>query len=129
MKYTQDNLKKLGMKDSKPIKTPIGTNGHLYLDTGGTSANQKVHRSMIGFLLYLCASRLDIMHSVCMCARFQDDRKECHVNAVKRILRYLDHTPTFGFWYPKGSNFDLLGYSDADYAGCKVDRMSTLGTC
>src|SRR5881394_2219064 len=82
---------------------------------------------MIGSLLYLCASRPDIMLSVCMCARFQAAPKECHLVAVKRILRYLIHTPTLGLWYPKGSYFDLLGYSDSDYAGCKVDRKSTTG--
>jgi hypothetical protein len=49
--------------------------------------------------------------------------------AVKRIFRYLVHTPNLGLWYPKGSTFDLLGYSDSDYAGCKVDRKSTSGTC
>jgi hypothetical protein len=79
-------------------------------------------------LLYLCVSRPDIMLSVCMCARFQSDPKECHLVAVKRILRYLDSTPCFGIWYPKGSTFDLIGYSDSDYAGCKVDRKSTSGT-
>jgi hypothetical protein len=68
-------------------------------------------------------------HSVCMCARYQSDPKECHLVAVKRILRYLVATPCFGIWYPKGSTFDLIGYSDSDYAGCKVDRKSTLGTC
>jgi hypothetical protein len=80
-------------------------------------------------LLYLCASRPDIMLSVCMCARFQSDPRECHLVAVKRILRYLVATPCFGIWYPKGSTFDLIGYSDSDYAGCKVDRKSTSGTC
>jgi hypothetical protein len=70
-KYIQDILKKFGMKNVKPIKTPMGTNGHLDLDTGGKSVDQKVYRSMIGSLLYLCASRPDIMLSVCMCARFQ----------------------------------------------------------
>jgi hypothetical protein len=69
------------------------------------------------------------MLSVCMCARFQSDPKECHLVAVKRILRYLVSTPCFGIWYPKGSTFDLIGYSDSDYAGCKVDRKSTSGTC
>src|SRR5437763_4152880 len=69
------------------------------------------------------------MLSVCMCARFQADLKESHLVAVKRILRYLIHTPTLGLWYPKGSSFDLLGYSASDYAGCKVDRKSTTGTC
>jgi hypothetical protein len=128
-KYIQDILTKFGMKDAKPIKTPMGTNGHLDLDTGGKSVDQKVYRSMIGSLLYLCASRLDIMLSVCICARFQADPKEVHLRAVKRIMRYLVYTPKFGLWYPKGSTFDLIGYSDADWAGCKIDRKSTSGTC
>jgi hypothetical protein len=110
-KYTQDLLKRFGMKDAKPAKTPMGTDGHLDLNKGGKSVDQKAYRSMIGSLLYLCASRLDIMLSVCMCARFQSDPKECHLVA------------------PKGSTFDLIGYSYSDYAGCKVDRKSTSGTC
>jgi hypothetical protein len=128
-KYIQDILTKFGMKDAKPIKTPMGTNGHLDLDTGGKFVDQKVYRSMIGSLLYLCASRPDIMLSVCMCARFQANPKEVHLRAVKRIMRYLVYTPKFGLWYPRGSTFDLIGYSDADWAGCKIDRKSTLGTC
>jgi hypothetical protein len=76
------------MKDAKPAKTPMGTDGHLDLDKGGKSIDQKAYRSMIGPLLYLCASRLDIMFSVCMCARFQFDPKKCHLVDVKRILRY-----------------------------------------
>jgi hypothetical protein len=117
------------MKYAKPIKTPVGTNGHLDLNTGGKSVDQKVYRSMIGSLLYLCASRPDIMLSVCMCARFQADPKEVHLRAVKRIMRYLVYTPKFGLWYPKGSTFDLIGYSNADWARCKIDRKSTSGTC
>jgi hypothetical protein len=84
---------------------------------------------MIGSLLYLCASRSDIMLSVCMCARFQATPKDYHLMVVKRIMRYLVLTPNLGLWYPKGSHFELLGYSDADYAGCKVDRKSTSVTC
>jgi hypothetical protein len=80
---------------------------------------------MIGSLLYLIASRPDIMFSVCMCARFQSNPKKAHICAVKRILRYLKHTPSVGLWYPKGATFDLIGYSDSDYAGCKIDRKST----
>jgi hypothetical protein len=112
IKYIHNILTKFGMKDAKPIKTPMGTNGHL--DTGGMFVDQKVYRSMIGSLLYLCASRLDIMLFVCMCARFQADPKEVHLRAVKRIMRYLVYTPMFGLWYPKGSTFDLIGYLDAD---------------
>jgi hypothetical protein len=128
-KYTQDLLKRFGMKDAMSVKTPMGTDGHLDLNKGGKSVDQKAYQSMIGSLLYLYASRPDIMLSVCMCARFQSDPKECHLVAVKRILRYLVSTPCFGIWYPKGSTFDLIGYSDSNYAGCKVDRKSTLGTC
>jgi hypothetical protein len=84
---------------------------------------------MIGSLLYLFASRPDIILSVCMCARFQSDPRECHLVVVKRILRYLVSTPYFGIWYPKGSTFDLIGYSYFDYVVCKVDRKSTSGTC
>jgi hypothetical protein len=129
MKYTQDLLKRFGLKDAKPAKTPMGIGGHLDLDKGGKSVPQKAYWSMIGSLLYLCASRPDIMLSVCICARFQSNPKECYLVAVKRILRYLVHTPCFGIWYPKGSTFDLVGYSDSDCAGCKVDRKSTSGTC
>jgi hypothetical protein len=128
-KNVKDMLKRFDMADSKPIKTPMALNGHLDLNEEGKSVDQKVFRSMIGSLLYLCASRPDIMLSVCMCARFQANPKECHLMAIKKIFRYLVHTPNLGLWYPKGSTFDLLGYSDSDYAGCKVDRKSTTGTC
>jgi hypothetical protein len=95
-KYTQDLLKRFGMKDAKPAKTPMGTDGHLDLDKEGKSVDQKAYQSMLGSLVYLCANRPNIMLSVCMCARFQSDPKECHLVVVKRILRYLVHTPRFG---------------------------------
>ena len=128
-KYVKDILKKFGMEEAKPIKTPMATNGHLDLDDGGNPIDQKLYRSMIGSLLYLTASRPDIMFSVCMCARFQAAPRECHLTAVKRILRYLKFTPNIGLWYPKGAHIDLVGYSDSDYAGCKVDRKSTSDGC
>ncbi|PKU76503.1 putative mitochondrial protein [Dendrobium catenatum] len=85
---------------------------------------------MIGSLLYLTASRLDIMFSMCLCARFQDDPKESHLSFVKRILRYLLGTPNLGIWYPRHStSFKILGYSDSDFAGCRIDKKSTSGTC
>jgi hypothetical protein len=96
MKYTHDILKKFGMNKAKPIKTFIGTNGHLDLDMGEKSVDQKVYCSIIGSLLYLCASRPDIMFSVCMCAIFQATPKKCHMRVVKRIMRYLVLTPNLG---------------------------------
>jgi hypothetical protein len=104
-KYTREILKKFGMDNAKPIKTPMHTNGHLDLDLGNTSVDQKVYHFMIGSLLYLCASRPDIMLSVCMCARFQAAPKDCYLRAVKRIMRYLVLTPNLGLWYLKGSHF------------------------
>jgi hypothetical protein len=108
-KYTQDLLKRFGMKDANPAKTPMGTDGHLDLNKGGKSIDQKAYRSLIGSLLYLCANRPDFTLCVCICARFQSDPKECHLVVVKRILSYLVSTPCFGIWYPKGSTFDLIG--------------------
>jgi hypothetical protein len=127
-KNTKDMLKKFDMENAKPIKTLMPTNGHLDLNEDGKAVDQKVYHSMIGSLLYLCASRLDIMLSVCMCARFHANAKECHLMAIKKILRYLVYTPCLVLWYPKGSTFGLLGYSDSDYAGYKVDRKSISGT-
>jgi hypothetical protein len=83
IKYTHDLLKKFGMDNAKPIKTSMDTNDHLDLDMGDKLVDQKVYRSMISSLLYLCASRPDIMLSVCMCSRFQVAPKECHLRAVK----------------------------------------------
>ena len=84
---------------------------------------------MIDSLLYLTASRPNIMFSVCMCSRFQASPKEAHLVAVKRILRYLKNTLSIGLWYLKGARFQLVGYSDSDYASCKIDRKSTSEGC
>ena len=91
-KYIKDMLKKFGMDDVKAISTLMGTNGSLDCDASGNMVDQKMYRSMIGSLLYVIALRLDVMFSVCMCARFQASPKESHLNATKRILRYLKHT-------------------------------------
>ena len=98
-------------------------------DASGNMVDQKLYCSMIESLLYVTASRLDVMFSICMHARFQASPRESHLKATKRILRYLKHTPNVGLWYPKGAKFELVGYSDSDYAGCKVERKSTSGTC
>ena len=84
---------------------------------------------MIGSLLYLCASRPDIVLAVGVCARYQAAPKESHDMAVKRIFRYLAYTPTFGLWYPKDAHFSLCGYTNSDWAGDQDDRKSTSGAC
>ncbi|GKB02816.1 hypothetical protein Tco_0830905 [Tanacetum coccineum] len=86
-------------------------------------------KSMIGSLMYLTASRPDIMFAVCACSRFQVTPKSSHLSAVKRIFRYLKGKPKLGLWYPRVSSFDLKSYSDIDYAGANLDRKSITGGC
>ncbi|KAJ9544584.1 LOW QUALITY PROTEIN: hypothetical protein OSB04_024291 [Centaurea solstitialis] len=101
----------------------------LNADTSGKPVDQKTYRAIIGSLLYLTASRPDIVFSTGVCARFQCDPRDSHLSAVKRILRYLKGTPDFGLWYPKDSGFELIAYIDSDHAGCKLNRKSTSGAC
>jgi len=107
----------------------MATATKLELNKTERSVDITSYRGMVGSLLYLTASRPDIMFATCLCARFQADPRESHLIAIKRIFRYLKGTPNLGIWYPRESGFDLIGYSDADYAGCKIDRKSTTGSC
>jgi hypothetical protein len=102
-KYIKIMLKMFGMNEAKPISTPMGTNGNLGSDASGNMVDQKLYRSIIGSLLYVTASRLDVMFGVCICARFQALPRESYLKATKRILRYLKHTQNVGLWYPKGT--------------------------
>ncbi|GJV77777.1 copia protein [Tanacetum coccineum] len=93
------------------------------------SVDSTKYRGMIGSLLYLTASRPDIMFSVCLCARFQEAPKTSHLEAVKRIFRYIKGTTHLGLWYPKGTDIETVVYADSDHAGDYVDRKSTSGIC
>ncbi|GKD67077.1 hypothetical protein Tco_1309185 [Tanacetum coccineum] len=84
---------------------------------------------MIGSLMYLTTSRPDIMFAVRACSRFQVTPKTSHLNAVKRIFRYLKGKPKLGLWYPRVSSFDLKSYSDSDYVGANLDKKSTTRGC
>ncbi|KAL8154856.1 hypothetical protein AgCh_000268 [Apium graveolens] len=128
-KYVKNLLTRFGFDNAKPKSTPMNQNSKLTSDEKGKDVDIKKYRGMIGSLLYLTASRPDIMYSVCVCARFQAKPKESYLNAVKRIFRYLSGTINLGLFYPITSTFDLVGYSDADYAGCQTDRKSTSGVC
>ena len=128
-KYIKDLLKKFDLEDCSSAKTPMATATKLDEDSKGKKVDISVYRGMVGSLLYLTASRPDIMFATCLCARFQSCPKESHMIAIKRIFRYLKGTPSLGLWYPKDTGFNLVGYSDADYAGCRVDRKSTSGSC
>jgi hypothetical protein len=128
-KYTKDIVRKFKMEDSKDMATPMSMTTTLDVDEEGEHVDQKGYRSMIGSLLYLTATRPDIQFSVCLCARYQVSPRTSHWQAVKHIFRYLCHTPDFGLWYSASSFLVLHAFSDADFAGCRLDRKSTSGTC
>ncbi|GJR05537.1 putative ribonuclease H-like domain-containing protein [Tanacetum coccineum] len=128
-KYVGEILKKFGFSSIRTASTPMETNKALTKDEDGEDVDVHLYRSMIGSLMYLTSSRPDIMFSVCACSRFQVQPKVSHLNAVKRIFRYLKGRPNLGLWYPKDSPFILEAFSDSDYAGASLDRKSTTGGC
>ena len=111
------------------MNTPMHPTCTLSKEDTGTKVDQKLYRCMIGSLLYLTASRLDILFSVCLCARFQSDPRESHLTAVKRLFRYLKGTINLGLLYRKSLDYKLVGFCDADYAGDRIERKSTSGNC
>ncbi|GKA56992.1 putative ribonuclease H-like domain-containing protein, partial [Tanacetum coccineum] len=128
-KYVAETLKKFDYASVKTASTPIETQKPLTKDEEAVDVDVHLYRSMIGSLMYLTASRLDIMFTDCACSRFQVTPKTSHLNAVKRIFRYLKGKPKLGIWYPKVSSFDLEAYLDSNYAGANLDRKSTTGGC
>ncbi|KAJ9539047.1 hypothetical protein OSB04_031780 [Centaurea solstitialis] len=124
-KYVRDML----IMDAKSTSTPMETHRQLTADVEGEEVDVHQYRSMIGSLMYLTASRPDITFAVCVCARFQVRPKDSHLQAVKRIFRYLKGQPRLGLWYPYESPFELLAYTDSDYGGASLDRKSTSGGC
>nr|GFB21289.1 hypothetical protein [Tanacetum cinerariifolium] len=115
-KYVAEILKKFGLSEGNLASTPIDAEKALLKDSDGEDVDVHTYRSMIGSLMYLTSSRPDIMFAVYACARFQVTLKDSHLNAVKRIFRYLKGKPYLGLWYPKDSPLDLVAYSDSDYA-------------
>ncbi|GJV27391.1 putative ribonuclease H-like domain-containing protein [Tanacetum coccineum] len=128
-KYVAKILKKFDFSSVKTASTLMETNKALIKDEEAEDVDVHLYRSMIGSLMYLTASRPDIMFVVCACARFQITPKTSHFNAVKRIFRCLKGQPKLGIWYLRDSLFDLEAFSDSDYAGASLDKKSTTGGC
>nr|GFA46609.1 retrovirus-related Pol polyprotein from transposon TNT 1-94 [Tanacetum cinerariifolium] len=126
-KYMHEILKKYGLNTSDIVGTPMDIKDKLDLDQIGTPVDATKYRSMIGALMYLTSSRPDIVHATCVCARYQAHPTEKQLKEIKRIFRYLRRTVNMGLWYTKDSGFELTGFSDADYAGCKDTFKSTSG--
>ncbi|GJW63867.1 retrovirus-related pol polyprotein from transposon TNT 1-94 [Tanacetum coccineum] len=127
-KYANEILKKFDLYKSDPVDTPMVEQTKLDEDLSGTPVDQTKYRSMIGSLMYLTASRPDLVFAVCMCARYQSRPTKKHLEAVKRVFRYLQGTINMGLWYPKDTAMALTAYADADHAGCQDTRRSTSGS-
>jgi len=128
-KYARDLVKRFGLDGKSHARTPMSTSVKISSDLVGKSIDPSLYRSMIGSIMYLTASRPDIAFSVGVCARFQANPKESHLTAVKRIIRYVNDTLSYGIWYSRETNLVVVGYSDADWAGNDDDRKSTSGGC
>jgi hypothetical protein len=128
-KYTKDIVRKFKVEDFKAMATSMSTTTALDADEEGEHVDQKEYRSMIGSLLYLTVTRPDIQFSVCLCTHFQASSMTSHRQVVKRIFRYLRHTPDFGLRYSASSSLPLHGFLDADFSECRLDRKFTYGTC
>nr|GEY84560.1 hypothetical protein [Tanacetum cinerariifolium] len=128
-KYVKDMLKKFDMESMRTATTPYEVPKHKSKDEPDDAVNVHLFRSMIGSLMYLTASRPDIMFAMSACSRHQVTPLTSHLNAVKKIFKYLKGHPNLGLWYPRYSPFQLEAYSDSDYAGSHGDRKSTTGGC
>ncbi|GKC13405.1 hypothetical protein Tco_1010187 [Tanacetum coccineum] len=128
-KYVAEILKKFDFDSVKTGSTPIETQKPLVKDEEAADVDVHLYKSMIGSLMYLTASRPDIMYAVCTCSRFQVTPKTLHLHTMKRIFRYLKGKPKLGLWYPRVSSFNLEAYYDSDYAGANLDRKSTTRGC
>ncbi|KAI3758868.1 hypothetical protein L6452_06440 [Arctium lappa] len=126
-KYIYDILRKFKMENCTPIGTPMAPRTKIGADLSGKAIDVRTYRGIIGSLMYLTASRPDIMFSTCLYARYLVSPRESHMSAVKRIFRYLKGTADLGLWYPKDPSFELTTFSDTNHAGCMLDKKSTSG--
>ncbi|GKC88066.1 retrovirus-related pol polyprotein from transposon TNT 1-94 [Tanacetum coccineum] len=125
LKYALESLKKHGMESSDPVDTPMVEKSKLDEDTQGKAVDPTHYHRMVGTLMYLTVSRLDLTFDVCMCARYQAKPTEKHLHGVKKIFKYLRGTVNMGLRYPKYSSIVLTAYADIDHAGCQDTRRST----
>nr|XP_023878272.1 uncharacterized protein LOC111990720 [Quercus suber] len=128
-KYARNLIKRFGLDKAAHVKIPMAVNAKLSNNPSSESVDVILYRSMIGCLLYLTVSRPDIAFSIGVCSRFQYNPKVSHLNAVKRIIKYVSETCNYGLFYSKESNLSLAGFFNLDWAGNVDDRKSTTGGC
>ncbi|GJV59244.1 retrovirus-related pol polyprotein from transposon TNT 1-94 [Tanacetum coccineum] len=127
-KFALEILKKFGMDSCGPVDTPMVDRLKLDEDPLGILVDQTRFHSMVGSLMYLTASRPDLVFAVCMCVRYQASPTKKHLEALKRVFRYLRGTINLGLWYPKDTAMALTAYADANHAGCQDTRRSMSGS-
>lgn len=126
-RYTTQILHKYNMDKCKPVDTPLAVNLKLSKDDGAEKVDETMYRSIIGCLLYLTATRPDLMFAASVLSRFMSNPSEIHLKAAKRVLRYVKGSVELGIWFKKAEKLQLIGYSDSDWAGCIDDMRSTSG--
>lgn len=126
-KYVREILYRFQMTDRNPVNTPSEFGMNLHKDNGGKKVDDTLYKQIIGSLMYLTATRPDVMHDVSVISRYMECPIEIHLLAAKRIFRYLQGTMEFRLFYKKGEKSKLLGFTDSDYAGDLDDRKSTSG--
>ncbi|RVW66685.1 Retrovirus-related Pol polyprotein from transposon TNT 1-94 [Vitis vinifera] len=126
-KYAKEVLERFGMEKSNSVKNPIVPGDRLTKNEGGVKVDATKYKQLVGSLMYLTATRPDLMYVVCLISRFMASPTEMHLQAAKRVLRYLKGTVDLGVFYQKEGNGELMAYTDSDYAGDVDDRKSTSG--
>ncbi|GJQ96173.1 retrovirus-related pol polyprotein from transposon TNT 1-94 [Tanacetum coccineum] len=124
-KYASEIVKKYGMHTTESVDTPMVEKRKLDEDLQGKPVDATLYHGMIGSLMYLTSSRPDLIHAVCLCARYQEKPTEKHLEEMKQIFRYLKGNINMGLWYLKDTDMSLIAYADADHAGCQDTRRST----
>lgn len=122
-------MSRFEMHMSKEAKTPMSTTCKMCKDENGVKVDEKIFHAMIGSLLYLTASRPDICYNVGVYARYQASPRVSHMNALKRIIKYVKGTVNLGLYYTKDTNISLVGFCDPDWTGSLDDRRSISGGC
>jgi len=115
------------MDKCKATKTPVAAGTKLSKQDNGPAVDSMLYKQMVGSLMYLTATRLDLMYDVSLISRFMESPKDSHWKVVKRILRYVACTVGYGLWYTQSTECTLTRYTDNDFAGCIDDRKSTYG--
>jgi transposase InsO family protein len=128
-KYAKEILKKFKLEECREMSTPMNSKEKLCKEDGTEKIDQAYFRSLIGCLMYLTATRPDILNAVSILSRFMHCASECHLKAAKRVLRYVKGTCDFGIKFTKSNEFKLIGFSDSDWGGSADDMKSTSGYC